>query len=106
MIDLDELEKLEKEAISDGPWWSEGSFIYAGHGPLVDVYDETDAALIVAARNALPEMIEELKNFMAIDEHDPFGQISGLKHELFEARRRAAMWRAATTIPPPPAAIP
>lgn len=53
MIDLDELERLEKAA-TPGPWGFR----------TVDIADPDhipDAALIAAMRNALPELLRELK---------------------------------------------
>ena len=72
-IDLDELERLEREA-TPGPWVAWRSEIFPGSD--AKAYDEdsivccegqegvarhANAALIVAARNALPELIRELK---------------------------------------------
>jgi len=69
MIDLDDLEKLEKAA-TPGPWT--GVQCADGYG-LVRVGEELhgnslgyeidghDANLIIAMRNALPEMIKELR---------------------------------------------
>jgi hypothetical protein len=79
-IDIDELERLEKAA-TPGPWAYFPDSIYAGeihavihpegeslpvgtqHITSTPDYDDRpdDMALIVAARNALPELLAELK---------------------------------------------
>ncbi len=74
MTDIDALQKLLDEA-TPGPWEAnEGRLgvhsIAVTDYEIAEQVDETDAALIVAAVNALPELIRELRTFRA----DPHGR--------------------------------
>lgn len=86
MVDLDELERLEREA-TPGPWELEermrgygifaGRFQDFGRGPErvhglnlghvsdLDANGEDNLALIIAARNALPDLIAEVRTLRA-----------------------------------------
>lgn len=78
MIDLDELERLDREA-TPGPWkiaitkfpsgdseWEYQLATERGHAAT----PYSDFALIVAARNALPDLIAELRMLRAEDRSD------------------------------------
>lgn len=96
MVDLDELERLEREA-TPGPWEWYGISLKAGRvevlGPgesdsfgygTIDVAD-ADQDLIAAARNALPELIAELRTLRArVDEMER--DLDACRVDLVEAQ--------------------
>ena len=102
MIDLDELEKLEREA-TPGPWkiaitkvpsgdgeWEYQLAAERGHAA-GDPY--SDFELIAATRNALPDLIAELRMLRAAHEEREEVQAAwgqGLR-EAYEAGRRDAL---------------
>lgn len=71
-LDLEELERLEREA-TPGPWRRDADYpqLVAGMASVpggVPYFAPADAALIVAARNQLPALLAELRALRAVAE--------------------------------------
>ena len=81
MIDLDELERLLKApGATPGPWEQDRNYVRRQWGGGLTSCDRTgDAALIVALRNAAPELIAEIRS---LKETVKAAHRAGFQHDM------------------------